>query len=322
MSQHARLGRSIAGLFAVLALALPATASAAAPVVETGAATDITQTTASLTGTVDPNGNPSVYFFRYGTNTLYGAQTPDADAGAGTAARKLSVPVGGLQPFTTYHYQLVARYGNQIVKGSDRTFKTQRQPLGLTLAAMPNTVPAGGTTTLAGNLAGTGNAGRQVVLQYNPFPYTQGFLQAGNAQVVDAAGNFAFPVLGVAVNSRYRALVPDKPEIVSPEVAVGVKVRVTTRKRPTGRVRRGRRARFSGTITPSNDDATVAIQRRFHGVWVTVARTSARPRDDTSSSYSRRVRVRSSGTYRVLVTPGPAYVANNGRAIRVRVKRR
>ena len=60
--------------------------------------------------------------------------------------------------------------------GGDRTFKTLRQPLGVVLAATPNPAPFNGPTTLAGTLTGTGNANRSVVLQANPFPYTQGFV--------------------------------------------------------------------------------------------------------------------------------------------------
>ena len=57
------------------------------------------------------------------------------------------------------------------------------QPLGLSLAATPNPVGIGKPTVLAGTLSGTGNAGRQVVLQSNPFPYTQGFQPTSNIQL-------------------------------------------------------------------------------------------------------------------------------------------
>ena len=67
----------------------------------------------------------------------------------------------------------------------------------LTLGATPAAVAPGGATTLAGNLGGTGNANRQVVLQANPFPFTQGFVNVSNVLVTDAAGNFSFPILSV-----------------------------------------------------------------------------------------------------------------------------
>ena len=72
---------------ALLALALfPAAALAAPPTVTTGGVADVTQSTATLTGTVNPQGQraPSVVF-QYGTTTLYGAQTTAGRRGSGTS---------------------------------------------------------------------------------------------------------------------------------------------------------------------------------------------------------------------------------------------
>ena len=59
---------------------------------------------------------------------------------------------------------------------------------------------AGDAAVLAGTLSGTGNGGRQVVLQSNPWPYTQGFLNAGNPQVTNANGQYSFPILETSQN--------------------------------------------------------------------------------------------------------------------------
>ena len=219
-----------ASLLAALALALlvPASAAAARPGVTTGAAADVGQTTVTLTGRVDPNGKATVYFFQYGPTALYGALTPEVPGGAGANPRAVTVPVTGLAPFTTYHYRLVARNADGLTRGARRTFRTQRQPLGLTLGANPAQVAPGGATTLVGNLGGTGNAGRQVVLQANPFPFTQGFLNAGNPLVTDAAGNFSFPVLSVPITTQYRVQMPNNPGVISPIVTVPVLVQVST----------------------------------------------------------------------------------------------
>ncbi len=77
-------------------------------------------------------------------------------------------------------------------------------------------------------LSGTGNAGRQVVLQSNPFPYTQGFANTTNVQLTNPTGAFSFPLLSVPLNTQYRVLIPTKPEIVSPIVTLGVAVKVAT----------------------------------------------------------------------------------------------
>jgi hypothetical protein len=299
----------------LLTLAAPGVASAALrPTVTTGAAAAITQSTVTLTGTVKPNGAATSYFFQYGPTSLYGALTP-----AGTATKKtaLAVPVGGLAPFTTYHYRLVAQRGSVIVKGKDRTFKTKRQPFGVSLVATPNPVPVGGSATLQGVLTGTGSAGRAVVLQNNPFPYTQGFVAASNPQVTNAQGVFAFPLLSVPVNTQYRVVMTDRPDVVSPIVTVFAQVHVTTHTR-VHRTRRGKIVRFYGSVSPPND-AQYAIQRFSKGQWRNVAGSVTHPHNATSSTYSKRVRIRHSGSYRVYVSiVNGEYASSVGRTVHLR----
>lgn len=283
---------------AMLALAAPGAARAATrPAVTTGGAASVSQFGATLTGTVTPNGAATTYFFQYGPTSLYGATTA-----AATAAKKttVAVPVGSLAPFTVYHYRLVAQRGSILVKGKDRTFKTKRQPLGVSLIATPNPVPFAKPTTLQGILSGTGNAGRAVVLQANPFPYTAGFTNVGNAQVTNAQGQFFFPLLSLATNTQFRVVLTDRPSVASPIIVAYSKVRVTEH-RSRSHTRRGKVIRFSGSVTPANDGARFAIQRFSHGHWRTVTGGVTRHHSATSSRYSKRVRIRHSGPYRVFV---------------------
>jgi hypothetical protein len=305
-----------------LALALVAPASAAAqsakPAVTTGAAANVAIQTATLTGSVDPNGAATTYFFQLGTTSVYGVQTPTASAGAGNSRVAVTAPLTGLAPATTYHYRLVARNRNGLVKGGDRKFKTKPQPLGVTLAATPNPVPFGAPVTLAGQLTGTGSANRQVVLQSNPFPYTQGFQNASNVQVTDAAGNFSFPLLSVPLSTQYRVQMPQKPEVVSPIVSLGVAVRFSTHV-SSHRVTRGARVRFSGTIRPASDGARVLFQRKKGTRWVQVSHTFARG-GGKSSRYSKRVKISRGGTYRVFVQVAGAFVSNEGTHMHLRTR--
>src|SRR3954468_18829678 len=75
-------------ILTLLAAALPAAAGAQTPVEQpvavTGAPDSLTETTANLNGSVDPNGTPTTYHFEYGTSAAYGLATPEADADAGT----------------------------------------------------------------------------------------------------------------------------------------------------------------------------------------------------------------------------------------------
>jgi hypothetical protein len=176
----------------------------------------------------------------------------------------------------------------------------------------------GGAVTLAVHLTGTGNANRQVVLQSNPFPYTQGFANASNVQVTDAAGNFSFPLLSVPLNTQYRVLMPQKPDVVSPIVSLGVAVGLTTHL-SAHRVSRGGRVRFSGTVRPAVDGARVLFQRKKGSRWVQVSHTFARG-TGKSSHYSKRVRIGRGGTYRVFVAVGGNFVSNEGSHQRLRTR--
>jgi glucose/arabinose dehydrogenase len=104
-------------------------ASAVAAIVATGCAvtqpaTEVGDTAATLNTTVNPRGYSTEYWFKYGTTTSYGGQTPRWDAGSGTAGRNFAERVTGLSPDTLYHYQ--ACYSNQTGSGcgADATFRT------------------------------------------------------------------------------------------------------------------------------------------------------------------------------------------------------
>jgi hypothetical protein len=293
--------RSIGIVVAVLgALLLPASALAAAPTVTTGGVANVTPTTALLKGSIDPNGTATSYMFQIGPTRLYGGQTPTTAAGAGNKGVAVAAPVSGLAPATIYHYRLVGLRGSRTFFGRDRTFKTKRQPLGVSLAATPNPIRIGHSTTLAGVLSGTGNANRQVVLQANPWPYTGGFVAATNAQVTNASGGFAFPLLSVSVNTQYRVVLVPKPAVVSPIVVLGTTNKVTRH----AKVRRGhRRGRIHlwGTIRPALDGSPVVVQKLRRGTWVNIGQTHARHTSKGISRYSKRIRQKHGGKYRVVV---------------------
>jgi hypothetical protein len=309
-------------LFSVaLALLAPAAASAAKPAVTTGPAASVAQSTATLNGKVDANGKQTTFLFQLGTTRLYGTNTADTPVGAGRNPVNVAIPVEGLAPDTVYHYRLVARNADGRTFGADRKFRTKRQPLGVTLGANPPNVTPGGATMLAGTLTGTNNANRDVVLQSNPFPYTQGFVNAGNPLVTDAAGNFSFPILSVPVTTQFRVLMPQRPEIASPIVTVGAALQVTTRTKKVARHRHSVSVRFRGDIRPAAAGVRVDIQKLRNDVWTTLAHTRARHETSTRSSYSTRVRIFRSGTYRAVADSAGALVSGAGRPIHITVRR-
>jgi hypothetical protein len=290
-------------VIAAALLCAPATAAAAEkPVVTSGAAASITDSSVVLNGTVTPKGAATTYYFQYGTTSLYGSVTSAGSIAAGSGRVRITATITGLAPVTTYHYRLVAQNSQGVARGSHRTFKTKKVPLGFSVAATPNPVEAGGATTIAGVLTGTDGPDRRIIVKSNPWPYTQGFLPIGNELVTNDDGSFSVPVLSVPVNTQFRVEMVARPEIVSTPVTVGATLGVTRRVKVTRGDRRGR-LRFRGRITPAVDGEQVLIQklRLRDGVWVTVGETFARNAGDSSSRYRKTIRQRRGGRYRVLV---------------------
>ncbi len=281
-------------------LASPAGASAATkPAVSTGGAAHVTPTSATLTGSVDPQGSSTSYVFQYGKTRAYGAQTGPASAGRGSAKVAATADVTGLAPATTYHYRLVATNAGGTTPGGDRSFRTAPQPLGFSLAATPNPVPFGGATTLAGQLTGTGSANRGVALQGKAFPYTTAFQPVGNQQITNAAGSFSFPVPALTANTQFRVVTNDG-KATSPIVIVGSAVTVRLAL-SSHRPRSHSLVRFAGTVTPREEGALYAVQRLSGTRWVTIGGSSLRPYRAMSSRFAKRVRIAHSGSYRVYV---------------------
>jgi len=102
--------------------------AAASPTVSTGAATNRTQTAATLNGHVNPNGAATDYVFSYGPTPAYGAATVAHAAGAGTKSVAVARRIAGLTPGTVYHYRITATNRFGTATGADRTFTTTGHP--------------------------------------------------------------------------------------------------------------------------------------------------------------------------------------------------
>jgi len=94
------------------------------PTVTTVSATSVTSSSATLNGTVNPNGSSITYYFQYGTTTSYGSTTTSKSAGSGTSNVSASAPVSELSSNTTYHYRVVAANSGDASYGNDGAFTT------------------------------------------------------------------------------------------------------------------------------------------------------------------------------------------------------
>ena len=124
--------------------------TSSAPVAVTGPATSVTPTSATLNGTVDPNGRETTWYFEYGTSTSYGSKTAEKNAGAGTSTVSVAGPVSGLTRGRLYHYRLVATSDAGTSRGADQTFSTIGPPTVVTGSASsiaPTSARLNGTVT-------------------------------------------------------------------------------------------------------------------------------------------------------------------------------
>jgi 6-phosphogluconolactonase (cycloisomerase 2 family) len=184
-------------------------AAAHAPTAFTGPASNVTQATATLTGTVNPNGSATTFYFQYGTSTAYGSTTTTQSAGSDTSNHSESASVSGLLPGTTYHFRIVAKNAGGTSDGGDMTFTTPKRPLKLSVSptraeagarvclafkASSNGHPVAGATVRLGNhTARTSHAGKATIcltLQhgtYHPSATKTGYRSARATVIANAA---------------------------------------------------------------------------------------------------------------------------------------
>jgi hypothetical protein len=106
----------------------PVAEPASAPVVTTEVAAGGGPTASTLTGTANPKGVPSTYWFEYGTAPEYGTATPPGALASTDRSNALAATVDGLAPASTYHYRLVASSAHGTTYGPDRTMTTAAPP--------------------------------------------------------------------------------------------------------------------------------------------------------------------------------------------------
>ena len=152
---------------------------ASGPTASTGSATSITTNSATLGGTVNPNGLDTQFWFLYGTGTSLGgaSQTKSYDLGSGTSASGISANIAGLAANTTYYFQLQASNSAGTAAGSINSFNTSGVPGLPTLTGFsisPSTVASGANATLSFTLSA-------------PAP-------SGGATISLSSNNAAFPV--------------------------------------------------------------------------------------------------------------------------------
>jgi hypothetical protein len=95
----------------------------------TGPATAIGKSSATLTGTVDPNGEATSWTFQYGLTTAYGQQAFSGQLPASSTPSTVTWTLQGIEPGVLFHYRLIALHGLSVISaGADQTFFTMPNP--------------------------------------------------------------------------------------------------------------------------------------------------------------------------------------------------
>jgi hypothetical protein len=310
---------TVLALLSFAVLAAPAQA-ATAPTPHGAPATNIGPLSATLNGDVNANGHATTIHFEYGTTKRYGQSTPNQQVGAGTTPVPVAASISGLKSNTRYHFRLVATSSAGTNRSGDRSFKTAKPTTSPTFT--PNPVVFGKPFTISGQLTGTGSAHATVTLLGRPFPFTSPFGKVGNSVVSNADGTYSFPFTAGVITTQLQIRADTTPAITTPIVTMPVASQISLHT-PT-HVRKGRLARFAGTVLPAQDGLVVKIQKRDRtGVFRTVAHTNLHHKNATSSSYSRRLRLKRTGTYQAVVesASGAVYPGTSlAKSIKVRTR--
>ena len=100
-------------------------ASIMPPTVTTGAVTGLSATSATLTGTINPNGDSTTVRFEWGPDTGYGNEVIAVQSPlTGTTAQTVTAALTGLALGQTYHFRLSATNSVGTGDGADISFTT------------------------------------------------------------------------------------------------------------------------------------------------------------------------------------------------------
>lgn len=122
--------------------------TATPPAAVTGAPAAISDTGATVGGTVDPNGLATTYRVKYGKDGVLDRLTPEASAGSGADPVAVSAALTGLLPSTSYSFQIIATNAAGTALSTPATFSTAATPVPVVdPPAGAGTPPTGGGAT-------------------------------------------------------------------------------------------------------------------------------------------------------------------------------
>lgn len=169
------------------------------PTVTTLPVSNLTGTSVSLNGSVNPNGLATNYHFQWGTTIAFGNTTAVTSAGSGNSVSNVSASLTGLTPGQTYYYRISATNADGTSNGETLSFV----PGGvvLTTAAISgintNQATGGGTITEDGGSTVTAR-GVCWATSENPTVGANNFTTDGTG-----TGTFSSTITGLSSSTTY-----------------------------------------------------------------------------------------------------------------------
>lgn len=112
-----------------------------APSVSSPSATSITESSATVGATINPNSGRTYYHLEYGSNSAYGSSTPVVPMSAATTGSAVQVALSELAAGSTVHYSLVATSDGGTTRTPDATFTTVSPATSAPEAKVSNPAP-------------------------------------------------------------------------------------------------------------------------------------------------------------------------------------
>jgi hypothetical protein len=169
-------------------------------IVTTTPATKVASFSATLNGTVNPDGLTTTVHFQYGTTTNYGSVTANQSY-SGNTTQNVSATISGLSASTTYHFRVVATTSTATTYGSDKTFTT----LSATGPPVAVTNPASYIASFSATLNGTVDPHGLTTTVYFQYGTTTSFglTTATQSKTGNTYQNVAANISGLTASTTY-----------------------------------------------------------------------------------------------------------------------
>ncbi|MBX4215388.1 DUF11 domain-containing protein [Candidatus Parcubacteria bacterium] len=168
-----------------------------APTVTTNSANVLGQNAATLSGTVNGNGQATTAWFEWGTSPSFGNTTSQQTFGTGIS--NTTFTVSSLSPNTTYYYRAVAQNASGTVQGATLSFTTQ----GTTVTQTPTVTGSSSLTCNSVTLSGTVFPGSVSTQAWFEWGTSQSFGNQTPSQTFTTTSNFIANLTGLQPNTTY-----------------------------------------------------------------------------------------------------------------------